>query len=168
MFQQLLRRLRPRHGTSAWASGGPGGVGRVALFSRRWRVCGHRQRLTRYLLCGERPVVGRSASAYRTALRHLIFTEPALPRAAARFSQTSPLTAKPRRRRAWHSHGRHRVRKHSSRVAIRFFLAVRSLCVAGTWSWCPGHCLGRRSLCVAGTSSWCPGRWQGVLHVNVW
>jgi hypothetical protein len=32
MFQQLLRRLRPRHETSAWASGGPGGVRRVVVF----------------------------------------------------------------------------------------------------------------------------------------
>jgi hypothetical protein len=48
----------------------------------------------------------------------LIFTETTQLRAAARFTVTSPLAVKPRRRRAWRSHGRYRVRKRSSRVAV--------------------------------------------------
>jgi hypothetical protein len=37
----------------------------------------------------------------------------------------------------------------------------RSLCAAGTWSWCSGRCPQRRSLCIEGLCvhlSWCPGR----------
>jgi hypothetical protein len=59
----------------------------------------------------------RSASGYRITPSHLIFTKPTLLRAAARFAVTTPLAVKPRRRRALRSHGRHRVRKRSSRVA---------------------------------------------------
>jgi len=38
MFQQLLRRLRLRHKTSAWASGGPAERRRLAAYLRRWHV----------------------------------------------------------------------------------------------------------------------------------
>jgi hypothetical protein len=38
MFQLLLRRLRLRHKTSAWASGGPTGGRRVATCFRWWLV----------------------------------------------------------------------------------------------------------------------------------
>jgi hypothetical protein len=44
--------------------------------------------------------------------------EPTLLRAAVRLAVTSPLSIKPHRRSAWCSHGRHRVRKRSSRVAV--------------------------------------------------
>jgi hypothetical protein len=63
------------------------------------------------------PVAERSASGYRIAPSHLIFMEPTRFRVAARFSVTSPLAVKPRRRRAWRSHGRHRVRIRSTCAA---------------------------------------------------
>jgi hypothetical protein len=66
----------------------------------------------------ETPVVERSAPGYRIAPSHLIFTEPTLLCEAARFAVTSPLAVKPRCRRAWRSHGRYRVRKRSSRIAV--------------------------------------------------
>jgi hypothetical protein len=72
-----------------------------------------RESLFRY----ETAVVERSAPGYRIAPSHLVFTKPTLLRAAARFAVTTPLAVKPRCRRALRSHGRHRVRKRSSRVA---------------------------------------------------
>jgi hypothetical protein len=35
----------------------------------------------------------------------------------------------------------------------------------GNWPWCPGRCSLRRSLCVAGTCSWCPGAARFLLRV---
>ena len=81
-------------------------------------VYSHRPSHLRSKFRCETPVVERSASGYRIAPSHLIFTEPTLLRAAARIAVTSPLAVKPRRRRAWRSHGRHRVCKRSSRIAV--------------------------------------------------
>ena len=72
--------------------------------------------------------------SYRIAPRHLIFREPTLLRAAARFSVTSSLAVKPRRLRAWRFHGRLRVRKRSSRIYVLFFLAVASFAACTTVS----------------------------------
>jgi hypothetical protein len=97
----------------------------------RDHVCGHKPRHLRSLFHCETRVVQRSASGYRIAPSHLIFTEPALLRAAVRFDIISPIAVKSRRCRAWRSHGRHRVRKRSSRVAILFLLPAASLRVLG-------------------------------------
>jgi hypothetical protein len=75
----------------------------------------------------ETPVAERSAPGCRIAPSHLIFTEPTLLRAAARFSVTSPLAETPRRRRAWRSQGRNRARQRSSRVDVLFLLVVAFL-----------------------------------------
>jgi hypothetical protein len=82
----------------------------------RDNVCSHRPRHSRPLFRCKTPVAQRSAPGYRTAPSHLVFMEPTLLRAAARFAVTSPLAVKPRRCRAWRSHGRLRVRKSISRV----------------------------------------------------
>jgi hypothetical protein len=109
----------PAHVSTSWS--------RFHPLSRRplpnclmWAVYHRFRSLFRY----EMPVVGRSASGYRIAPRHLAFTEPTLLSAAAQFSVTSSLAVKPHRCRAWRSHGRYRVRKRSSRVAVRLLLAV--------------------------------------------
>jgi hypothetical protein len=94
-------------------------------------ACSQRPRHLRSLFRNEPPVVERSASAYRIAPSHLNFTEPTLLRAAARLAVTSPLAVKPRRRRAWRSRRRNRVRKHSNRVAVFLLLPVASLGILG-------------------------------------
>jgi len=91
---------------------------RVAHFKRPRLYCSHRPRHLRSLFRCETPVFERSSSGYITAPSRLVFTKPARLRAAARFAVNTPLAVKPRRRRAWRSHGRHRVRKLSSRVAV--------------------------------------------------
>jgi hypothetical protein len=72
----------------------------------------------------ETPVVERSTSGFRIAPSHLAFTEPALLRAAATFSVTSPLAVKPHRLRAWRSHVHNRVRIRSSSAAVVSFLLL--------------------------------------------
>jgi hypothetical protein len=89
-------------------------VYRAKSYPLRDHVYSHRPQHLRSLFRCETPVVERSVSGYRIAPSHLIFTEPTLPRAAARLAVTSPLSVKPRRHRAWRSHFRHRVRKRSS------------------------------------------------------
>jgi hypothetical protein len=75
-------------------------------------ACSHRPFNLRSLFRCETPDAEHSASGYRIAPSHLIFTELTQLRAAARLAMTSPLAVKRRnRRRAWRSHGRHRVRK---------------------------------------------------------
>jgi hypothetical protein len=99
------------------SQGQSGGVG--AHVQRPFFVLRNRHlRSLRSLFRFQTPVVERSAPGYRIAPSHLIFTEPMSLRAAARLALTSPLAEKTRRRRAWRSHGRHRVRIRSSRVAI--------------------------------------------------
>ena len=83
----------------------------------RDHACSHRPRHLRSLFRCETPVVGRTAPGYRIAPSHLIFTKPKLLRTATRFSVTSPLAVKPRRRRAWRSQVHHRVRNLNSRFA---------------------------------------------------
>jgi hypothetical protein len=78
----------------------------------RGHVSSHIRHHLGSLFCCETPV------AKRIAPSRLILTESTRLRAAARLAATSPLTVKFRRRCAWRSHGRHRVRRRSSRVAV--------------------------------------------------
>ena len=97
----------------------------------------------------ETPVVEHSAPGYRISPSHLIFTEPRQLRAATRFSVTSPLAVKPQRLRAWRSHGRHRVRKRSSRVAVVSFPLLGAAANLHAWRSRGRYRMWQRSSCVA-------------------
>ena len=138
----------------------------AAQHPSRVHVRSQRPRRLRSLFCCETPVAARCASCYRLAPSHLVFTGPMQLRATARFSVASPLAVKLRRRRSWRFHGRHRVRKLSSRVDVasrsHFGAAARShVAVASLYF------LGAAALIHAGCSHLRHRVWQRSSRVAV-